>query len=253
MAGSVSFQRCDPHSADYKNGEPYRGQKVLVVGFGNSGTEIAMDLWEHGSSPTLSVRSPVNIVSRDILGIPVQLLSALLKPLPVTLIEMLNAPFVRLKFGNLHRYGLRRLSYGAATQIRRYSSIPVIDVGVVSYIRKGHIAIRPGIEKFTEQGVTFTNGISEAYDAVILATGYHTSLDRLLTADDHLLNEHGYPLSSGYATSMPGLYFCGFYNSNAGMLYEIAREAKRITGEIARSLADKSLAANTTFVGENKK
>ncbi|MDN5213149.1 NAD(P)/FAD-dependent oxidoreductase [Fulvivirgaceae bacterium BMA12] len=69
--GLESFSGTILHSSEYKNGQVFKGKKVLVVGFGNSAGEIAMCLHEHGAKPTLSVRSPVNIIPRDILGIPV--------------------------------------------------------------------------------------------------------------------------------------------------------------------------------------
>jgi indole-3-pyruvate monooxygenase len=59
------------HSCEYKTGKDLLGQKVLVVGFGNSACEIAIDLYEQGAKTSMSVRSPVNAVPRDIFGIPV--------------------------------------------------------------------------------------------------------------------------------------------------------------------------------------
>src|SRR5262249_11689456 len=59
------------HSSEYKNGQDWAGRRVLVVGFGNSGGEIAIDLAEHGANPSLSVRGAVNIVPRAFLGLPV--------------------------------------------------------------------------------------------------------------------------------------------------------------------------------------
>jgi len=66
------------HSYDYKSGRDFKGQKVLVVGFGNSACEIAIDLFEQGASASMAVRSPVNVIPRDILGIPVLELSLLM-------------------------------------------------------------------------------------------------------------------------------------------------------------------------------
>jgi indole-3-pyruvate monooxygenase len=69
--GKGSFQGRVLHSSEYREGEAFRGQKVLVVGFGNSGGEIAIDLWEHGAETSLAVRSPVNVIPRDLFGIPI--------------------------------------------------------------------------------------------------------------------------------------------------------------------------------------
>jgi cation diffusion facilitator CzcD-associated flavoprotein CzcO len=58
------------HSSAYRNTAPYKGKRVLVAGIGNSGGEIAFDLAEAGVEVALSVRGPVNIVPREIFGIP---------------------------------------------------------------------------------------------------------------------------------------------------------------------------------------
>ena len=80
--GQASFAGRIVHSGDYRNAEPFRGRRVLVVGMGNTGAEIALDLAEHGVAVALSVRSPVNIVYRDVLGRPTQLTSMALARLP---------------------------------------------------------------------------------------------------------------------------------------------------------------------------
>ena len=66
-----SFQGQIVHSSHYSNAEPFKHQKVLVVGFGNSGGEIALELCEQGVETALAVRSPVNVIPRELLGIPI--------------------------------------------------------------------------------------------------------------------------------------------------------------------------------------
>ncbi len=127
------------HSSHYQNGGAYRGQQVLIVGFGNSGAEIALDLSEHGAIPSLSVRSPVNVVFRDRFGIPVQLISIAMSPLPTRIIDAINRPILRMAFGDLSPYGLEPAPYGAATQIREHAKIPVIDIGTIGLIKQGKI------------------------------------------------------------------------------------------------------------------
>src|SRR5690349_20673913 len=62
------------HSADYRTGRDYAGQRVLVIGIGNSGAEIAADLAEQGAAfVAVSVRTPPFIVPRDRFGLPIQL------------------------------------------------------------------------------------------------------------------------------------------------------------------------------------
>ncbi len=234
--GQDRFQGAILHSSQYKNAAPFRGKKALVVGFGNSGAEIAVDLYENGVTTSLSVRGPVNVVSRDVFSaIPAQWLSILFNPLPARVVDTINAPIVRLKFGDLRTYGLQKLPYGAITEMKGKARIPVIDPGIMRLIKQKQIAVRPGLDHFTEMGVTFTDGTTEPMDAVILATGYRTQLDSLLPADYHLLDERGYPFTSGQPTAAPGLYFCGLHNSAVGMLYKINQESRQIARLVAGS------------------
>lgn len=70
------------HSSAYRNGEPWRGRRVLVVGFGSSAGEIAIDLHEPGAIPTLAVRSAVNVIPRELAGISIVLIGSVLSVLP---------------------------------------------------------------------------------------------------------------------------------------------------------------------------
>ena len=221
------------HSSQYKNGEPYRGQRVLVVGFGNSGGEIAIDLWEHGAQPSVAVRSAVNIIPREIFGIPFLYIAIPEEKLSHRLADLINSPIVSLLIGDLASYGLRKLPYGPMTQARNHAHIPLIDVGTIKLIKEGHLKVYPGIEEFTQEGVIFKDGQQARFDAVILATGFCPRVSSFLEGDSNILNHEGTPLQSGKEMPMPGLYFCGYHVSPTGMLREIGIEAKKIGSIIA--------------------
>jgi cation diffusion facilitator CzcD-associated flavoprotein CzcO len=223
------------HSSQYHAGGPFRDQRVLVVGFGNSGAEIAMDLYEHGATVGMAVRSPVNVVFQDRFGIPVQLLAILLSPLPPRTLDAIIGPVMRATFGDLSPYGLRHALDGVAMQLRVHAKVPVIDKGTIAMIKQGRIKVFPGIERFTAEGVRFSDGTLGTWDAVVLATGYDVRLVSLLQGCDGVLDTYGVPRKSGNATAIPGLYFCGFRNDIGGLLRQIGREAQQIVQEIARS------------------
>jgi indole-3-pyruvate monooxygenase len=231
--GQAEFHGPLLHSADYQNGEPFRNQNVLVVGFGNSGGEIAIDLWEHGARPSLAVRGPVNVIPRELFGIPIQVIAILERWLPPRVADALNAFILRAVMGNLRPYGLRPLHSGPMTQIQRDARIPLIDVGTIRLIKQGHIAVCPGIERFTHQGVVCTDQTARAFDAVILATGYRPRVNAFLEGPATYDND-GTPTTSGREAPIPRLYFCGYHVSPTGMLREIALEAQRIGRAIAQ-------------------
>lgn len=232
--GQASFKGTLLHSSQYQNGEPFRNQRVLVVGFGNSGGEIAIDLYEHGAQPSLAVRGPVNVIPRELFGIPILAIGILQSKLPPGVADAMNAPILRAVVGDLTPYGLVRLPRGPVAQIRHDARIPLIDVGTIGLIKRGQITVRPGIERFTEDGVIFTDGKPGKYDAVILATGYRPRVNEFLADALAAHDEQGTPLSSGREAPIPGLYFCGYNVSPTGMLREIALEAQRISAAIAR-------------------
>ena len=224
------------HSSRYANGAAWRGGRVLVVGIGNSGGEIAVDLLEHGATPALSVRGAVNVIPRDVLGIPILSVGAMLRVLPPALGDLLGRPLIRLGVGNVEALGLRRLPYGALTQVDRHGRVPLIDAGksgTIAQIRAGRIALRPGIERFTGDGVRFTDGREEPFDAVVAATGYGPGLGDTLGALSDLCAS---PAGATAALSpRPGLYLCGFRISTRGMLNQIRHDARAVARTIVRA------------------
>jgi cation diffusion facilitator CzcD-associated flavoprotein CzcO len=125
------------HSADYRNAKPFAGQSVLVVGMGNTGAEIALDLAEGGARPTISVRNGVHIVPRELFGLPIQVVAMLAtKLLPLKANDALFPPILDLAIGDLSSFGIKRPQQGILQQIRDAAKIPVIDVGTVRKIRE---------------------------------------------------------------------------------------------------------------------
>ena len=220
------------HSSQYQDGAPFAGQRVLVVGFGNSAAEIAVDLWEHGAKPALAVRSPVNIIPRDLFGLPLLAISIPLSVLPPRLADLLTAPIRRWKFGRLSELGLRENRDGPFTQIAKDARLPVIDVGTVELLREGHVTVHPAIRRFTRDGVAFENGRHAVFDAVVLATGYQPALEEFLEPAAEVMTTASTPRVSGGEPALPGLYFCGYTISARGVLNDIAAEARAIGAAI---------------------
>jgi len=220
------------HSCDYTNGQRFRSQRVLVVGFGNSGAEIALDLSEHGADCAIAVRSRVNVVPRDILGIPLTYFAMASRRLPPNVSDRLNAMTIRLAVGNLARLGLRKRNDGPSVEIIKHRHIPVVDVGTMAAIRRGTIGVRPAIDSFSRDAVRFVDGRSEPFDAIVLATGYETGLRAMFDSDPAVLDDGSYPRAYGHEAA-PGLYFCGFHLVPTGLLREIGIEAVRIADHIA--------------------
>jgi cation diffusion facilitator CzcD-associated flavoprotein CzcO len=216
------------HSGDYRNPAPYLGKRVLVVGFGNSGGEIALDLAEAGVGVALAVRGPVQILPRDLLGLPILTWAIMYQHLPARVVDIVNAPILRLALGSMKKLGLQRAAKGPRQMVEEDGRVPLIDVGTLGKIRDGSIGLRGGIDRFTVDGVVFADGRAEAFGAVILATGFRPDLRPLVPDVDGVFDEKGLPLAVGRSTAAGGLYFSGHVASPTGQLREIGLEAQRI-------------------------
>jgi cation diffusion facilitator CzcD-associated flavoprotein CzcO len=230
--GRESFAGQLVHSSEYSTSAPFADARVLVIGFGNSGAEIAMDLADAGAKVSISVRSPANIVPRDMFGVSIVTWAILERSLPYRLVDALNAPLLRLMVGDVEKLGLRRATKGPMAQVVEDHKIPVLDIGTVDYIRRGKISIRGGIDRIVASAVVFDDETTEPYDVIVEATGYLPDLRSLLPDHQSALDPFGGPARCGEASGHPGLYFCGHIPSPTGQLREIGIEARRIASLI---------------------
>jgi cation diffusion facilitator CzcD-associated flavoprotein CzcO len=226
--GMETFGGSILHSSAFRNPGPFAGNRLLVVGYGNSGAEIALDLAEAGIDATLSVRSPVNIVPRELFGLPILVFPTAEQWLPPRVADSINAPFVQFAIGSIEKLGLKRSAKGPIRAIKEDGRAPLIDVGTLGAIQDGRIKLRGDIASFTRQGVAFKESRSEPFDAIILATGFRPDLRPLLPEAQAVLSATGAPLVSGRATAEAGLFFCGAIPSELGQLRQIGLEAIRI-------------------------
>ncbi|GAA3865619.1 NAD(P)/FAD-dependent oxidoreductase [Streptomyces lacrimifluminis] len=230
------------HAGQYRNPEPYAGRDVLVVGIGNTGAEIAVDLVEGGASRVrLSVRTAPHIVRRSTAGWAAQFTGILVRRLPVRLVDRLAGPMAKLSVPDLSAHGLPRPDTGLYSRVND-GSIPVQDVGLIDAVRKGRVEIVAAVEGFEDGKVVLADGEHLEPDAVIAATGYLRGLEDLVGHLD-VLDARGKPVVNGphAPKNAPGLFFSGYTNPISGMFREMAIDAVRIAKVIARqqSLAGK--------------
>lgn len=223
------------HAGEYRNAQPYAGKDVLVVGVGNTGAEIAVDLVEGGAARVrLAVRTVPHIVRRSTAGWPAQSTAILVRRLPTRLVDRAAALLCRISMPDLSAKGLPRPDTGLYTRVRE-GAIPVQDVGLTKAVRKGLIEPVAAVESFEEDKVVLADGSRIAPDVVIAATGYHRALEGLV-GDLGVLDDRGRPLAHGRRSpkEAPGLYFTGFTNPISGMFREMAIDARRIAKALAR-------------------
>ena len=223
------------HASAYRNAKPYRGKDVLVVGAGNTGSEIAVDLTEGGASRVrLAIRTPPHIVRRSNLGWPAQGTGIVVRHLPVRVVDRIAAGVARVEVPDLSPYGLPRPTTGLYSRVME-GSVPLQDVGLIAAVQAGRVEPVAAVESFDDGAVVLADGSTITPEVVVAATGYRRGLEALV-GDLGVLDERGLPRTHGPRTfhSAPGLYFTGYTNPISGMFRELRIDADRIARAISR-------------------
>ncbi|CAL5205175.1 unnamed protein product [Lathyrus oleraceus] len=236
IEGADEFEGVIRHTSLYKSGEEFRGKRVLVVGCGNSGMEVCLDLCNHDATPSLVVRDSVHVLPREMLGKSTFGLSMwLLKWFPLRLVDRFLLLVSWLLLGDTSQLGLDRPTLGPLQLKNLTGKTPVLDVGTLAKIKAGHIKVRPSIKKLKRHTVEFVDGRSENFDGIILATGYKSNVPYWLKEEDMFSMKDGFPMKpfpNGWK-GKNGLYAIGF--TKRGLL-GASMDAKRIANDIEQCL-----------------
>uniref|UniRef100_A0ACD5VJL5 Uncharacterized protein n=1 Tax=Avena sativa TaxID=4498 RepID=A0ACD5VJL5_AVESA len=189
------------HTCEYKSGEDFAGEKVLVVGCGNSGMEV-------------------HVLPREMLGLSTfGIAMALLKWLPVQLVDRFILAAAHLTLGNTSQLGLRRPKTGPIELKNLTGRTPVLDVGTLDHIKSGKIKVVGAVKEVTSRGARLADGSKEEqFDAIILATGYRSNVPSWLKDGGDVFTREGTtktPFPNGWK-GRNGLYTVGF--SQRGLL-----------------------------------
>eukprot|EP00258_Populus_trichocarpa_P006428 XP_002310212.2 indole-3-pyruvate monooxygenase YUCCA6 [Populus trichocarpa] len=234
IEGISDFKGSLIHTSRYKDGADFKGQKVLVVGCGNSGMEISLDLCNNDAQVSLAVRDKLHILPREVLGRSTFSLSMwLLNWFPVKLVDRFLLICSQLILGDTHKMGIRRPKMGPLEQKNSTGKTPVLDVGAFSKIKSGKIKVVCGVQRFTASGAEFVDGHVENFDSVILATGYRSNVTSWLKEDSFFNEKDGYPRNPfpDNWKGKNGLYSVGF--TRRGLLGS-SIDAQRVAEDIAR-------------------
>jgi putative flavoprotein involved in K+ transport len=228
------------HSSAYRNPQPFQGRDVLVVGSGNSGAEIAVDLVEGGAARVwIGIRTPPQITKRAPLGIPAQLIGIALMHLPRSVGARIQRTARKLTIPDLSARGLPLPVESLGEQFARSGTIPILDVGFVDAVRTGRLEVVAAVGSFEGADVVLADGSRIQPDVVIAATGFRPGLESLV---GHLgvLDERGLPRTDN---PLPGLHFIGFRVTLGGMLRVIGLLSQPLAKRIARELGETREAA----------
>ncbi|MDQ7878708.1 NAD(P)/FAD-dependent oxidoreductase [Microbacterium sp. QXD-8] len=153
------------HTSAYKSATQLTGKRVLIIGAGNSGCDIAVDAVHHAASVDMSVRRGYYFVPRYLFGKPSDTLNQG-RPLPARLKQFVDTRVLRAFTGDPVRFGFPKPDY------KIYESHPIVNTLILNHLGQGDLRIVPDIDRFDGRTVCFRDGSSGEYDTVLLATGY---------------------------------------------------------------------------------
>lgn len=165
------------HTSEYKSPQVFRGKRVLIIGAGNSGCDIAVDAVHHAKSIDLSVRRGYYFVPKYLFGKPSDTLNQG-RPLPARLKQALDSRVLRMFTGDPVRFGFPKPDY------KIYESHPIVNTLVLHHLGQGDLAVRADVDRFDGATVHFIDGTASDYDLIVLATGY--KLNYPFLAREHL-------------------------------------------------------------------
>ncbi|SHG74625.1 Predicted flavoprotein CzcO associated with the cation diffusion facilitator CzcD [Cognatiyoonia sediminum] len=169
------------HSSEYRYASQFDGKRVLVIGAGNSGCDIAVDAIHHGTSCDLSMRRGYYFVPKYVFGKPADTMGGAIK-LPMRLKRIVDGTILRWFVGNPQKYGFPKPDY------KLYESHPIVNSLVLYHAGHGDLEVKPDVERFDGRMVHFKDGTSAEYDMILAATGYKLDYPFI---DSALLNWNG--------------------------------------------------------------
>ncbi|MFE3055297.1 flavin-containing monooxygenase [Nocardia sp. NPDC059239] len=203
------------HSSEYRSPLEFRGKRVLIVGLGNSGADIACDAAANAAAAFVSIRRGYHVIPKHVLGIPSDELADTGPQLPLWLERPFFRALLRLVQGDLTKYGLPEPDH------KLFESHPLLNSQLVHHLQHGDVAIRPDITSLDGTRVRFADGSSEEVDLVLYATGYDWAIPY---AERHFTWNEGRPdlYLSAFNRQHRNLFGLGYLevNSSAYTLFD---------------------------------
>jgi Flavin-binding monooxygenase-like len=214
LPGADSFVGTIMHSQKYNEGAQLVGQRVLVVGAGNSGVDIACDAARFATSTAISVRRGYHLIPKHIFGVPADQFGESGPHLPMKVGQFIFPKLLKMLMGDLTKHGWPKPDH------KLFETHPIVNDQILHHLRHGDITVTPEIASFDRHDVVFTDGSRRGFDLVILATGYHTKVPYL---DESMFVWKGNRPNLYmrlFSQQQPGLAAIGFTEGDGGA-YEL--------------------------------
>jgi Flavin-binding monooxygenase-like len=212
--GVESFTGTIMHSQKYSEGAQLVGQRVLVVGAGNSGVDIACDAARFATSTAISVRRGYHLIPKHIFGVPADEFGESGPHLPMKVGQFIFPKLLKIVMGDPTKHGWPKPDH------KLFETHPIVNDQILHYLRHGDISVKPQIESFDGTEVVFSDGSRTEFDLVIMATGYITKVPYL---DETMFTWRGNRPNLYmrlFSQKHPGLAAIGFTEGDGGA-YEL--------------------------------
>ena len=224
------------HAQSYWSPRLFDGRRVLVVGAGNSGVDIACDAARNASATFLSLRRGYHVVPKHLLGKPVDVIAAAGPLLPARLEQAVLGRLLRTLNGSPESYGLPTPDH------RLLETHPIINSEILGHLTHGRVAVRGDVAAWDGDGVRFRDGTREQVDVVVLATGYTTPIPY---AGDEVTYRHGRPqlFLHTFSRTNPRLHAVGFTEGDGAAYTLFDHQATAVASLVRMTAEDPARAA----------
>jgi hypothetical protein len=158
------------HSSEYRSTDRFSGKRVLVVGAGNSGVDIACDAAQAADAAWISMRRGYHFIPKHMFGTPVDVLAETGPQPPMSVAQRIMPLLIRLQIGRQESYGLPKPDH------KLFESHPIVNSQLLHHLSHGDIAVKPDVERLDGEEVVFADGSRESINLVVLATGFHFAI-----------------------------------------------------------------------------
>lgn len=196
------------HTVTYRDASELTGKRVLVVGLGNSGADIACDAAQAADAAFVSVRRGYHVIPKHVFGMPVDAFGEQGPSLPIRVERPLFTGLLRVLMGDLTRLGLPKPDH------KLFESHPLLNDQLVHHLRHGDVRVKADVAGFDGPRVRFADGSTEEVDLVLYATGYDWEIPY---AHDLFSWQDGRPdlYLTAFSRTHPGLIGLGYLETNS--------------------------------------
>ena len=230
--GSETFPGRQIHAHYYKTPDILEGRRVLVLGIGNSATDIAVESSRVATETYLAMRRGAHIVPKYLMGVPTDhLTDSVIARMPLKVQQLSMAAMLRLYQGKVTDYGLPQPDHAVL------HAHPTVSDDLLTRLGHGDIVVKPNVDRFEGSKVFFVDGSAAEVDVVVYCTGYKVTFpfldETVVKADDNHIDLYRRVVDPEH----PGLFFVGLVQP-LGAIMPLAEAQAEWVGDLVSGVGE---------------